>query len=113
MACNTCHQLTEVPECSSTLNLGTLALLNTELYIYVKNLHSGYVHKQEAISSGAGLVTLNTTEPSKDFYNKDYAYEIWVTLRTNNDRVNFTINTVVLDCFNPSFHQVNSFYELP
>lgn len=112
MACRTCHQLEEIPKCSDSIALGSMTI-DTDIYIYVKNLYSGYIHKQEAISSGAGLVTLDLTKPSKDFYNKDSASEIWVTLRTDNDKIDFTINAVSLDCFNLSVYPVNDFSELP
>ncbi len=112
MACKTCHQLSEIPECSESIVLGSMAI-DTEVYIYVKNLYSGFIHKQEAVSDNTGDLTLNLTKPSKDFYNKDTAYQIWVTLRTDNDKIDFTIDTVDLDCFNLSVYPVNDFYEIP
>ncbi len=112
MACTTCHQLTEIPECSDSIVLGTTAI-DTELYIYVKNLYSQYIHKQEALSSGSGVVTLDLTKPSKDFYNKDSAYQVWITLKTDNEKIDFTIDTVSLDCFNLTVYPVSDFYPLP
>jgi hypothetical protein len=113
MACNNCHELDQIPECTETLELGNIAV-DTEVYIYVKNLFTEYVHRQEAISDVDGLLTLDLTQPDPSFYNKDSAFEIWVTLRTDNVKLDVTVAYgTVADCMNLSFFPVNDTYELP
>lgn len=113
MACNDCHTLDQIPECTESLELGTIDA-DTEVYIYVKNNFTDYVHRQEALSDGDGLLTLDLTQPDPTFYNKDSSFEIWVTLRTDNVKIDITVSYgVVADCLNLSLFPVNDTYELP
>lgn len=112
MACNDCHELDQIPECTDSLELGSIDA-DTEVYIYVKNIFTGYVHRQEALSDEEGTLTLDLTEPESSFYNKDSSYEIWITLRTDNVRIDITISYgVVADCLNLSLFAVNDTSEL-
>jgi hypothetical protein len=92
--------------------LGTIAV-DTEVYIYVKNTFSGYLHSQEAISDNAGVLTLDLTQPDPSFYNQDSHYEVWVTLMTDNVKLTFTEDLETYDCLEISFYKVNDTYELP
>jgi hypothetical protein len=113
MACNDCHELDQIPECTDSLELGSVDA-DTEVYIYVKNIFTGYIHRQEALSDEEGVLTLDLTQPESSYYNKDSSYEIWVTLRTDNVRIDITVSYgVVADCLNLSFFAVNDTYELP
>jgi hypothetical protein len=113
MACNTCETFDPIPECSESLELGTIDA-DTEVYIYVKNQFSEYVHRQEALSDEDGVLTIDLTYPVPSFYNKDNTYEVWTTLRDDNERIDITISYgVVTDCINISFFPVNDTYELP
>lgn len=111
MACNNCLSLDESPECSATLSIGTIAV-DTEVYIYVKNTFTDYIHRQEALSDGAGALALDLAKPISSFYNQDSSYELWVTLRTDNVKLTFTVDEVAYTCFNLSFHGVNDTSEL-
>lgn len=112
MACNDCHELDQIPECTDSLELGTIDA-ETEVYIYVKNTFTGYVHRQEALSGLYGALELDLTLPDPTYYNKDSSYEIWVTLRTDNVRIDITVSYgVVADCLNISFFPVNDTSEL-
>ena len=113
MACNNCETLDPIPECSESLELGTIDA-NTEVYIYVKNLFSEYIHRQEAISGNYGALVIDLTYPVPSFYNKDSSYEVWATLRDDNERIDITVSYgLVYDCVNISFFPVNDTYELP
>ncbi len=106
MACNDCHTLDPIPECSESLELGTIDT-NTEVYIYVKNI-TGYTHRQEAISGNYGALTLNLYIPDPSLYNKDNSYEVWATLRDDNERIDITVAYgIVADCINISFFPIN------
>ncbi len=112
MACNNCHILDPIPECSESLELGTIDA-NTEVYIYVKNLFSEYIYRQEAISGNYGALTIDLSWPHYSFYNKDFAYEVWITLRNDNERIDITISYgIVTDCINISFFPINDTHEL-
>lgn len=112
MACNDCHELDQIPECTYSLELGTIDA-ETEVYIYVKNIFTGYIHRQEAESGVDGILELDLTEPDSSFYNKDSSYEIWATLRTDNVRIDITVSYgVIADCLNLSFFAVNDTSEL-
>lgn len=112
MACNDCLSLDQIPECTESMVLGIIAV-DTEVYIYVKNTFSGYIHRQEALSDNAGVLTLNLEQPDPSFYNQDSHYQGWVTLRTDNVKLTFTEDTVEYDCLEISFYKVNDTYELP
>jgi hypothetical protein len=107
MACNDCYILDSIPECTESLELGSIAP-DTEVYIYVKNIFTGYVHRQETTSDGDGDLILDLTEPDISFYNQDSIYEIWATLRTDNERLDITYAYgLTSDCFSLSFFAVN------
>lgn len=107
MACNNCSQLDEIPECTETLVLGTIDP-DTEIYIYVKNISNGYVHREETTSNGDGDITLDLTAPDSTFYNPDSSYEVWATLRTESVRLDITYAYGLTDtCLSISFFRVN------
>jgi hypothetical protein len=113
MACNDCHELDSIPECSDELELGEITP-DLEVYIYVRNTFSGYIHRQEAISDVDGAITLDLTQPDPSYYNKDSSYEIWVTPRTDNVRIDIIVAYgLINDCINLSLFKVNDTYELP
>jgi hypothetical protein len=106
MACNDCYLLDSIPECTENLEVGYIDP-NTEVYIYVKNIFTGYVHREEVTSDGDGLINLDLTQP-ETFYNQDSIYEIWVTLRTDNERIDITVSYgEVHDCLSLAFFAVN------
>jgi hypothetical protein len=111
MACNNCETLDAIPECSDSLELGTIDA-DTEVYIYVKNNFTGYIHKQNAVSGLYGALTLDLTLPDPSFYNKDSNYEVWATLRDDNERIDITVSYgIVADCVSPQFFLVNDFLD--
>jgi hypothetical protein len=107
MACNDCYLLDSIPECTEELVLGTIDP-DTEVYIYVKNIFTGYVHREEVTSDGDGEIVLDLTQPDISFYNQDSIYEIWATLRTDSERLDITVAYgQVHDCLSLSFFAVN------
>lgn len=108
MACNDCHPLASIPECTNEMVLGNIAV-NTQVYIYVENLVTGYIHRQEALSDNTGEVILDLSEPDPSFYNQNSSYEVWVTLRTDNVRMAVTVGADLeeeaVDCIDISFYK--------
>jgi hypothetical protein len=107
MSCN-CSELDSIPECTDSIVLGAISDIDTEVYIYVKNTFTGYVHREEATSNGDGDVTLDLTEPDSSFYNQDSAYEVWITTRDSSDRLEILYAYGLTDtCLSISFFRVN------
>jgi len=80
--CNECPDFTcacPVPVCADRLNLGTIADLNTPVYVWIEK-QNGKSYLQSTTSGAAGEVSLDLTDPHADFYNEfDGLYLIWVT----------------------------------
>ena len=110
MSCTNCTESNQIPECVDTITIGTIANLNTAVYIYIRNLSTGYVHQQAATSSGAGLVILDSTLPDKSFYNENHLYELWITLQSAgiNNKKTITIDAEVQDCLLLNFVKTDS-----
>ena len=110
MACIECAETKPVPECVNSIILGTIAFNSEPIYVFVKNIITGYVHSEDSNSSAAGIVTLSTTLPDISFYNHNHLYEIWVTRQsqTINDRLPITIGALPYTCFLVPFIKVYS-----
>ncbi len=93
MACTNCQEVTPIPQCVEDITIGAIADLTTDVYVFVKNLTTGYLHQQEAVSDGAGLVILDSTLPDISFYNENHFYELWITKQseTINDKLPITV----------------------
>ena len=66
------------------------------------------LYKQNVTSSGAGLVTLDKTQPSSYWYSPNHAYELWITLATatnTDDKLTITIGSTTKTCINPVFEK--------
>jgi hypothetical protein len=107
MACNNCYSFDSIPECTSELTLGIIDPL-TDIYIYVKNTFTGYMHREEVTSDANGEIILDLTQPDPSFYNQDSSYEIWATLRTDSDLIEITVAYGIVDtCISVEFFKVN------
>lgn len=67
-----------LPECATTLRLGTITLLNTQVFVHIVKANGAeYIHS--VTSTAGGFVDVDLTEPNKDFYNSyDGEYLIFV-----------------------------------
>lgn len=106
MACNTCDNTKTLSSCAGNLTLGTIASVSTAVYIYIKS-PSGYVYRQSATSSGAGVVLLNLALPDTSFYHPNGTFEVWVTLATadRTTKLTVTIGATGYTCFNLKFEK--------
>lgn len=88
--------------------IGSVEDASTDLYVYIKNLTTGYVHRQEVMSNEYGLVTLDLSLPDISFYNPNNTYESWVTLQDAqiDDRLPVTIGDDDYTCFALNFEKV-------
>lgn len=107
--CVDCQPTNLIPTCTTALVLGTIPDLTTAVFIYVRNLTTGNTHRQSVTSDGAGLVTMDTTDPVPSFYSPNMTYEVWITLATGDleDRLDITVGTVTITgddaCLNLNF----------
>lgn len=108
MACTTCQTTKKIPTCTTDLVLGTTVHLDTNIYIFVRNLTTGYLHRETAVTDGAGEVILDLSQPDSSFYNPYSIYEVWVTLATStiNEKVTVTIGATGYTCFTLEFDKV-------
>jgi hypothetical protein len=106
MACNNCTTTKTLSGCAGVLTLGTIASLNTAVYIFVKS-PSGYIYRQSTTSSVSGVVTLNLALPDTSFYHSNGSFEVWVTLASADieTRLSVTISATAYTCFNLSFQR--------
>ncbi len=105
MQCLTCTNAKELTGGNSSITLGTIASLNADVYIYVENTANGKQFRQEATTDGAGVVVLDTTDPSGYTYDTGADYNTWVTLQTGDisDAQTITIDTVGYECLRLRF----------
>lgn len=107
MSCNSCTNTKVLSACAGNLTIGTISALTTAVYIYVKN-PAGYVYRQSATSTGAGVVVLSLALPDTNFYHPNGTFEVWVTLATadRSTKLSITIGAVTTyTCFNLTFEK--------
>ena len=97
MACTLCKFTKTYPLCITNLTLGTVTNLNTDHFIYIKNLATGRIVRLAATSDGAGLLTVDV---SNEELMHNEGYEIWATLQTvdKNQMEELTLSDSTADC---------------
>lgn len=107
MSCTPCQPTKKIPTCAAEVVVGSIEDLSTDIYIYIKNLTTGYLHRQESTSGPYGLVTLDLSVPDSSFYNPNSTYELWATLANAQigDRLEITIDEEPETCFELSFEK--------
>lgn len=105
MSCSTCTKTKKLTQCVNEISIGTIAELDTEIYIYFKNVATDRVERHEALSDGAGLVVLDSSLVT---FMSGMLYEVWIGLRTASveDKLPVTIDSVEYDCFQVEFERV-------
>lgn len=105
MACNDCQDIKVVPVCTENLVLGKVASLTTAVFIYFKNISSGYQTRQQVTSAGDGTIAADLTVPDPSFYNPNGVFECWATLTTVSPetRLPITIGAIAYDCLKLRF----------
>jgi hypothetical protein len=108
MSCPTCQETKPIPKCVDTLIIGAIDYDSTDIYIYVKNLTTERIQRIDAVSGISGEVSLDLTDPDKEYYSPNFTYELWVTLRANtqNEALDITIGYRVYDCLVLRFESI-------
>jgi len=103
-----CQETKLIPSCTDNLQIGFIDDLSTLVFIFVKNLTTGYIQQFSATSSAQGLVTLDmTTEPN--YFQPKQQFELWVTLQstTQKERLDVKIVDFEFPCFLVEFEKIN------
>lgn len=108
MDCLTCQQTKQIPNCTDDLVLGIIDYVSTNVYIFIENVTTGRVERQEATSSPVGVVTLDLTDPNAHFYSNSYAFEVHVSLRdtTPTEKLPIQLGGSTFDCFQLTFDKI-------
>lgn len=109
MPCLQCTSTDPIPTCTTTLRIGTITSFATAIFIFVNNLTTGKNYRQNSVVSGAaGEVNLDMSEPTPNFYNKDSAYEVFVTLASNDidQKETITVGTDTDTCYSLNFTDI-------
>jgi len=90
LICGNCRKVNDIPTCTNQVIVGTIANLNTALFIYFVTAR-GQVVQLDGSSDGSGLVTVDTS--GFDFMS-NMTYEIFITLDVAvswEDKINITV----------------------
>lgn len=88
MSCSSCTPTNPIGQCPTTLTIGTVPYLSTDMYVYIKNLATGHITILEATSSIAGVLTADLTDVELPA-NQDL--ELWTSRQTDGLNVQSTI----------------------
>jgi len=79
--CNNCDDYTcvqDLDECLSTVRLGRISLLSTNVYVHIEK-QNGAAYIQGVTSTAGGFVDISMSLPSSSFFNAyDGAYKIYI-----------------------------------
>jgi hypothetical protein len=105
MACNSCQSTKSIPQCTGQVVIGTYTA-NTDIFIFVKNNTTGYIHRQESTTDSDGKVLLDLSFPDPSFYNHDNTYELWINEpgSSQNIQASVSIGDEEYLCFNLLFN---------
>ena len=93
MRCKDCQTTDMINSCLTTLVVGTIANLSTDVYVYIRrDGESSITKRYEATSTAAGAISLDLTGDN-EWLNEHHCYGIWVTLRTANidEKIDITV----------------------
>lgn len=80
-SCLSCPEFTcacDINECLSTIRLGRISLLNTQVYVHIEK-QNGAKYIQAVTSDGSGFVDLDVTDPDTFFFNHfDGLYLVYI-----------------------------------
>lgn len=89
--CLPCVFTKDLANCATSIIVGTIANLATDVYVYIENKATGTISRFSATSSGGGVVTVTR---GGFIFMTETAYEVWITLANAvniENRVAFTI----------------------
>ena len=108
MSCSNCTPAKNLRICGEDITIGTISSSNTDVYIYVRDIITGKIYRQETTSDGDGVVTLAMDDNNR-FFQPIRTYEIWVTLTdaaSQEDTETLTIHGGEYDCIQAEFERI-------
>ena len=72
--------------CATSTLVGTISSAETAIYVFIKNLSTGRLQRQETTTTATGRFGLDLSDPDAQFYNSDSDFELWVTLESANNQ---------------------------
>ncbi len=108
MHCPDCTKTLLIPACTDTIVLGTIPDVSQNIYIFANNVTTGRQERQDAVTNADGVVTMDLSIPSEDFYSENHRFEVYITLRdTNNtERLAITVGEDTFECFTLNFEKI-------
>jgi hypothetical protein len=99
--CAPCSQIEPLYFCYPSIEIGIVADVDTDYFVYIQSYATGAVQVFEVLSDGDGLITIE----SDDFqFAENTLYQIWVNKTGDKaDKEEFIINGVTNSCFNTYF----------
>lgn len=79
MSCSDCAKTFPIPECTDELVIGQALNPFDNIFIYVRDVATGRVEKQNRQIDLFGNILMSLLEPSKDFYKAGKDYEVWIS----------------------------------
>jgi hypothetical protein len=109
MGCN-CNDIKDLPTCLNELVLGTIELLNQDVYVFIKNNSNGQFTRLTASSDIEGLVTIDLTQLPDNYFSENYSYDFWVTSANGSpsEMIDVFIDGADYPCFAARFFKVSS-----
>lgn len=108
MLCN-CSKVNNLITPGTNVIIGTIADVNTAVYIYTQNTTTKRIERQAVTSDGAGAVVLDMQSPDPYFYQANVEFNIWITLASAANMYvteEITIDTIEYDCLLVEFERV-------
>jgi hypothetical protein len=106
MSCSSCKSAKPLNQCVEVLTIGTIAVNNHPVYVWLNNKTTGQLMQFAVTSSNEGLVTVDLSAVDLQ---EGHLYEIFVTNRNAwiGDKIDVTVGATPYDCFQLSFKQTN------
>jgi hypothetical protein len=71
-----CQRVKDIPVCTNSIEVGSISEIETEIFVYIKNLTTDTEKVFETTSDENGLVVVDV---SKFNFSKNYTYELRIT----------------------------------
>jgi hypothetical protein len=76
-----CQRVKDIPVCTNSIEVGTISEIETDVFVYIKNLTTDAEKVLEATSDDEGLVVVDVSTFN---FSKNYVYEIKITDKDGN-----------------------------
>lgn len=107
MICDSCKTLRPINICTDSIEIGTVASINSTYNIYFISLANGLIVRYTTISDANGLLILT---PTSFVFATNHLYKLFVNQTNSVERgEDLTIGVNTAKCFNIEFVEVKDF----